>query len=302
MTSRGVEFFFVEPKTKEITPAQRSWLSRYMNQFERALYGPGFADPEKGYAAYLDVESFIDQHWLIEMSKNIDGFRYSVFISKDRGGKLKMEPIWDWNLSFGNANYYDAWSPTSWYYPRLRETEISWYRRLVQDPEFQQRCVDRWGELRTNIFAPSRLLGRIDEMAALLQDAQARNFRHWQILGRRVNPNYYSGSTYQDEINYMKQWIQRRIAWIDGQQLSAPTLTGKEAHNGLALSAPRGQIYYTLDGSDPRSPGGAVSAKAQLYNGPILKKSARLFARAHHDNDWSAPVVSGSAGGQRAED
>lgn len=73
---------------------QRAWLARYFRSFESALYGPDFADPQAGYAAFLDVDSFIDAHWLIEMSKNVDGFRYSAFITKDRGGKLKTEPPW----------------------------------------------------------------------------------------------------------------------------------------------------------------------------------------------------------------
>ena len=35
----------------------------------------------------------------------------------------------------------------------------------------------------------------------------------------------------------------------------------------MTLSAPAGTIYYTLDGSDPRLPGGGVSSSAQVYQG-----------------------------------
>ena len=142
-TRNGGPYYYVYPKEKEITPAQKRWLHSYMDRFETALYGPDFMDRERGYRAFLDVDSFIDQHWLIEMSKNVDGFRYSVFLHKDRGGKLKLEPVWDWNLSFGNADYYGGASTYQWYNTHLRSTEISWYRRLRQDPDFMQRCVDR---------------------------------------------------------------------------------------------------------------------------------------------------------------
>ncbi|HTD68626.1 MAG TPA: CotH kinase family protein, partial [Candidatus Limnocylindria bacterium] len=99
VTSNASPFFFVEPKPAKITTAQRAWLTNYLNRFEAALYGKDFRNPTNGYAAFIDVDSFIDQHLFVEATKNIDGFRFSTFFTKDRGDKLKMEPIWDWNLS-----------------------------------------------------------------------------------------------------------------------------------------------------------------------------------------------------------
>ncbi|PYM15511.1 MAG: hypothetical protein DME18_04090, partial [Verrucomicrobia bacterium] len=108
-TAHAGLFAYVEPKEQEITPWQAAWLSDWFGQFESALYGPNFRDPANGYARFIDVESFIDQQWIVEMSKNIDGYRLSNYLHKDRLGKLKMDPIWDWNLSFGNANYANGW-------------------------------------------------------------------------------------------------------------------------------------------------------------------------------------------------
>ena len=295
-TERGGDFFFVEPNEREITRPQAAWLRRYMNQFEQALYGSQFKDPAQGYAAYLDVNSFIDQHWLIEMSKNIDGFRYSVYFTKDRGGKLKLEPVWDWNLSFGNANYYDGWESEGWYTPNLRDNEICWFNRLVQDPEFEQKYIDRWGELRRGIFAPERLLKRVDEMAAQLNEAQQRNFQRWPILGRRIHPNYYVGGSYGAEITWMKQWIQKRVAWIDAQFVAPPILSLKPGAvtPGSKLSFPgaAGKIYYTLDGTDPRAPGAAVSPKATAFDKAVaLNGEVKVFARVRSGSKWSSPTT-----------
>ena len=113
-TRQGGPYRYVYPKARDITNEQKRWLKQYLNAFESALHGEDFANPETGYAAYLDVDSFIDAHWLIELSKNVDGFRYSAFLTKDRGGKLKPEPPWDWNRSFGNANYYGGGTPRGW--------------------------------------------------------------------------------------------------------------------------------------------------------------------------------------------
>jgi hypothetical protein len=216
-TSHGGPYFYVYPKAGAITSEQRSWLTRYFNSFENALYGPNFADRQNGYAAYLDVDAFIDSHWLIEMSKNVDGFRYSAFLTKDRGAKLKPGPAWDWNRSFGNANYYGGGQVQGWYSSNLRPNEISWYLRLREDPDFMQRSTARWIALRKNVFDPKKISARIDELAAELEEAQQRNFERWPILGQHVTCNFYVGQSFEDEVRWLKNWIERRIAWIDSQ-------------------------------------------------------------------------------------
>jgi hypothetical protein len=306
-TSRGSGMFLVEPNPRHVTREQRAWIARYMNEVEQAIYGPNFKDPATGYAHYLDVNAFIDQHWLIEMSKNIDGFRYSVFFTKDRGGKLQVQPVWDWNLSFGNANYHDGWDTTDWYTDRLRSSEICWFRRLNQDPEFAQRAIDRWGELRRDTLAVPSIYRRIDEMATLLNEAQARNFQRWRILGQDVWPNYYVGRTYQDEVAWMKKWIQQRLEWIDSHLPATPVVVSTDhrskAADTITLRSARGKTYYTLDGTDPRQAGGSVSPRAQLYKGPIaLNSHANVFARTQEGSGWSAPVVIKSSSGSTSAD
>ena len=224
-TSQGGPYFFVYPDSRKVTGEQRTWLAHYFQSFESALYGREFADPVAGYAAYLDVDSFIDAHWLIEMSKNVDGFRYSSFLTKDRGGKLKTEPPWDWNRSFGNANYYGGWQINGWYWSKLRSNEISWFQRLREDPEFVRRCNARWSELRRDVFDPPAINAIVDQLAASLDEAQKRNFERWPILGRQVTCNYYVGGSYEEEVRWMKNWIAGRVGWID-QQVGIPRRTG----------------------------------------------------------------------------
>ena len=296
VTSQGSQFLYVEPKADEITSKQKAWLTGYLNKFESVLYGEHFTDPKTGYAAYIDADSFIDHHLLVEVTKNIDGFRFSTFYYKDRGDKLKMGPIWDWNLSFGNANGKQGWKTDYWYWPQLDDLQYSWFRRLFEDPDFGQRYVDRWGQIRTNQFAVAKIHARIDELAELLDEAQARNFRKWRILGRSVWPNSYVGRSFSDEVNWMKQWIQQRIEWVDQQFLAAPSFSLKAGPVGrgseLVLRAPAGRIFYTLNGTDPRAPGGGASLSAQSFNAPVvLNGDALLFCRACQTGRWSYPAV-----------
>jgi hypothetical protein len=265
-------------------------LKDYVNRFEAALYGPDFMDPTKGYRAFIDPDSFIDHHLLVEATKNVDGFRFSTFFYKDRGGRINMGPAWDWNLSFGNASGKQGYMPEHWLWPQLDDSQYSWFRRLFEDPDFAQRYVDRWAQLRTNVFATSNVLARIDAMAKQLNDAQARNFSRWEIMGVDISPNFFVGNSYGEEIDWMKEWTTKRLAWMEAQFVPAPQVrAGQEIE---IVSAVRdAQIFYTLDGTDPRASAGEPSPKAQVYQGPVkAPKSGKILARVRSGPRWSAPV------------
>ncbi len=292
-TSIGQLLAFVEPKEVEITGPQETFLSNFFNEFESALNGPDFADPLSGYASYIDADSFIDHHILVEVTKNIDGFRLSTFMFKDREGPLNMGPIWDYNLCLGNANYMDGWLPDGWYNILLGESNYPWWRRLFQDDEFGLRYADRWFELRRDQFQTDRMLADIDDLAALLDESQVRNFDRWPILGVYVWPNWFIAETYAEEIDWMKQWLTERLDWIDAQFLAPPVFSqqGGEVPYGfeLTISADSGLVYYTMDGSDPRLPGGDIAAEALAYSAPVpITDNTLVRARILDNGEWGA--------------
>jgi hypothetical protein len=293
-TGQGIELYYVEPKEDEITPAQKQWLRNYFNEFEQALYGPSFTDPQKGYAAYIDADSFIDYHLLVEVTKNIDGFRFSTYFQKDRGGRIRAQPVWDWNLSFGNANGKQGWMEEHWYWPQLDDEQYSYYRRLFEDAEFAQRYVDRWGQLKQTVFSVSNVMARIDAHVLSLGDARIRNFSRWPILGRKIWPNYYVGETFEDEIRLLKEWTRKRLVWIEAQFTAEPQVrtTGSGDNRRMTLHAPQGDVYYTLDGTDPRVAGGQPAPHARRYQAEPVRVStgALLTARTQFEGRWSPPV------------
>jgi hypothetical protein len=222
-TNMGTLLAHVRPREDEITAEQKGWLINYLNDFEATLFGANFTNPETGYEAYIDTDSFIDHMLITELLKEIDGYRLSTFMYKDRNGKIVMGPVWDFNLSLGNANYYQGWTTTGWYYPQVGWEAITyWYTRLLQDPEFVNRLQYRWWQLRQDIFSDEHLTDFIYAKKALLADAQVRNFQRWPILGQYVWPNWYIGQTYEDEVNWMHNWLMQRTAWIDAQMGEPP--------------------------------------------------------------------------------
>ena len=227
-TLRGTRFALVRPQDWDITPQQRNWIERYLGDLESALFGGNYRDPVHGYAAFLDPESFIDHHLITETFKEMDGYRLSTYMYKDRGGRMIMGPVWDYNLSLGNYTTTEGWNghdPTGWYYTHVPEEWYlnGWYTRLFQDPAFQQRYRERWWELRQGAFATDHIVNMIYDYVDKLGEAIDRNFERWDILGEDVWRWSRDGfDTYEEEIDYMVNWIETRLNWIDGQMGQPP--------------------------------------------------------------------------------
>jgi len=293
-TSRGLSLIFKDPSGPDLTQTQKDWIKNYVNTFEAALYGPDFTDPVNGYAKLIDVGSFVDNHIIVELSKNIDGFRLSTYYHKDRNGKLVMGPIWDYDLSLGNANYNDGWHATGWYYSLLGDGDYPYWRRLFEDPEFKLRYADRWFGLRRNLFATSRLLGIVEDYATLLDEPAARNYARWPTLGTYVWPNWFIAKTYREEIAWMQGWLAERLTWMDSQIATefAPAPPTFNRQGGpispgfeLTMTAP-GPIYYTLDGSDPRALVGPLRAPTTVTLVPENAAKRVLVPAGPVDDAW----------------
>ena len=85
-----------------------------MSRFERVLYGPDFADPETGYAAYVNVRKLIDWYLVEELFANQDSnFQSSVHFSWVPGKRFVFGPVWDFDLSAG-SRWRASSQPDSW--------------------------------------------------------------------------------------------------------------------------------------------------------------------------------------------
>lgn len=207
------------PKKGELTSRQLSYIRNHVSEFEKALQADKAA-----YANYIDVASWVDYLIINEVSRNVDAYRLSTFFYKDRdskGGKLVMGPIWDFNLAFGNADYcqgerFDGWSFD--FNTTCANDHFQmpfWWKTLLSDQAFATLVKQRYNALRQNVLRTDALHRFIDSTALFIQDARIRNFQRWPVMGQRVWPNYFIGRSYEEEINYLKNWITNRLKWMD---------------------------------------------------------------------------------------
>ncbi len=307
---------------------QLDYLKTYVNNFENALAGNASAGP-KGYARYIDPDTFIDAQWMLEIAKQVDGYVFSTYFHKDRDGRMRAGPLWDFNISLGNADYATGDDPKGWLYGNAGGRGQNWYPRLHDDPEYRMAHWDRYWHMRQRFLANEAFKRTIHaHMAYLLdgsdqpvgnrepdtvQNAVARHFRRWPHLGTRQWPNPPAETgirTWQAEVAYMQDWIDTRLKWLDDQSVveggkihRAPIFS----HYGGATEAPLnltidrfkgglfnsanyadGPIHYTLDGTDPRLPGGELNPAALVYNDPLpISRAVTVMARLRNGLIWS---------------
>ncbi|MDF1711529.1 MAG: CotH kinase family protein [Akkermansiaceae bacterium] len=286
----------VDPDGGEATGIQRSWLTNHLNEVDRALRNsPEGVNTTTGLhlSDYIDVDSWIDHHWLNIMVMNIDWGRHSAFFHKDRNGRIVSGPVWDYDRALGCEDVRDnnplAWegvvnavgtvSSKTW-----SDSRYPWYGNLLGPsenpaqayyPEIRQRHTDRWFELRKDQFSIENLHAIIDSMADEIRESQVRNFERWTQHPPNGGNFAEPGLTgWEAEISHMKNWLAARIEWLDSQYLRTPAFNtpGGIIPQGfqLVMGSPDGQVFYTLDGSDPRAPGGLPTSDSIPFpGGPV---------------------------------
>jgi len=246
---------FDNPGGYKINTAQRAAIEDWFDTFEDVLYDNAqWLDPVDGYHKYLDAQDFVEYFIFNNLSRNGDGMLISMFPWKGDDGKLRMGPAWDYNW----ASYFRSGGPTG---TKWHRGDRLWYGRLLTDPDFEQLYIDRWFYHRDRAMSNAAIEGIIDGQAATIG------------LERALRQGYSSEAAWNNQLNNHKNWLTTRADWYDGQFTARPIFNqaGGEVPDGFVVtfSPPPGTIYYTTDGTDPRAPGGGLSASAQEFEGGV---------------------------------
>ena len=204
-------FLYEYPKAEVISEPQKEYIQDYIHEFETALLNDDFTSETRTYTDYIDINSFVDYFILNELIRNIDSYRISTYLYKDRGGKLNMGPVWDLNIGYSDAggpprndwiiNYNDYIPQDPWLVP-------FWWNRLLEDPQFVAVLQARWTSLRSDALTTSSVTGLVQSTADFLVETGAvqRNYDKW--TGINV--------TYDTEVTIMINFLQDRLSWMDG--------------------------------------------------------------------------------------
>lgn len=235
------EFQIEYPQYGIITQQQLIYIRDYINNWENKLMTEDMNDPKASFRDYMDVSSFVNYFILNEVTRNVDGYRLSTYLYKDKeslGGKIKMGPAWDFNIALGNADYLEGWKTDGFVYKAMENDGGKndywqvpfWWNKLIQDASFRKALATRWKTVRSSFLNTNTLFATIDSAQIALKDPLIRNFQKYPLMGKKIWPNYYVGASLSDEVNWLKNWIQGRLVWLDAQMavFDSPILAVRE--------------------------------------------------------------------------
>lgn len=201
----STDFIHHDPKPSEITNAQGNYIHSVFNNLQSVAgyYNTSIAS---GIPSVIDIPSFVDFMMIAEFSSNVDVYSLSTFFHKDRCGKLRAGPVWDYNLTFGHDEFgyrsrYDVWQ-----FDNEDNNGPRFWKDLFDTDEFRCYLAKRWFEL-TQQGQPlnyEEVCARIDEIDAWILEGVGRDNQRWHQMNSHVS-----------ELQSMKTWISQRINWLN---------------------------------------------------------------------------------------
>lgn len=222
VSKRGVPVTIKSPDEDEIVAVQTRYITDYFNELEAAVFAENYADEEKGYRRYLDLDSFLKYFMLEELCGNPDMF-WSVYMTKNRySNKFVVGPVWDFDIAFDNEKRA---YPTDRFNDFLYTTSVNLASETVRDMAnvivkkdvtARKRLIELWNQARREKgINTTSLLEYIDRTAQLLNEAQRLNFKRWKILDQQVHENPQAAGSYEGELEVLKNYISKRVPKLD---------------------------------------------------------------------------------------
>ena len=206
-------FTYEYPKAEDITASQKDYIANYIEEFEAALLADDFSSDLRTYTDYIEVSTFVDYFLVNELTRNVDAYRLSTYLVKNRDGKLEMGPVWDMNLAFdeGGRIPMDGWVMNYNNYVSNDPWMIHfWWPKLLADPQFRQQVKTRWNAIRKDVWSNASLQKVVDDAVSYLRTngAVERNYAKW---------DKGLGVDYDGIIISLKDYINQRSAWMDSE-------------------------------------------------------------------------------------
>lgn len=209
------------PDSDKLSHVQKKYLCEYINKVEKSfLSGDSLI-----FKHHIDMLSMIDYQLSSEFSLNgADAYILSTFIYKyrdDKDTKFKFS-LWDFDVAYGNDSRTHFSRPNTWVYEFMN----GWWKEAMKMPLYADNVKSRWRQYRNEGYTETCIDHIIDSLANVLTicGAEKRNadaWNSWNITEWKseIRTQKYLSSSYEDEIAYLKDWISRRLKWMDKELL-----------------------------------------------------------------------------------
>ncbi|MCR5420277.1 MAG: CotH kinase family protein [Lachnospiraceae bacterium] len=208
------------PSKNKVTDEMLEYVTDDINHVEEILYSD---DPTvfSTYSNVIDVNSFIDYFLINEFFGNYDAGNNSTYFYKEKGGKLTMGPVWDFDGAMDNYMYEPFDVDTIAFYTK------PWYDRLCLDKNFLKKLEKRYLVLKRTYLNPDYVTAKIDEIDFHLGGAIEREWYRWGKYYKTYNDLsledytlkdgtilYRNAITHEDEIYRIKTMLNEHSKYI----------------------------------------------------------------------------------------
>gem|GEM_PF-1637386 len=168
---------------------------------------------------FIDLDSAVDFWIMTNLTQNTDTLQKNYYIARNMTQQWFFVP-WDNDATFGMGWNGAPSTAVNWWQPNRNKL----IQRLLDNPNtgFNSLVKNRWLALRETIFTAEALTARFIKYRAdplpipdVTENALVRNFTRWPGSGGGGVDNPELGS-----IGYIKDWIERRIAFLDEKIMS----------------------------------------------------------------------------------
>jgi hypothetical protein len=202
------DFIHVLPKPNDVTSEQDLYIHNVFIKLATTANANNNSILN-GYPSVIDIPSFIDFMLSNELASNADGYELSTFFHKDRNGKLRAGPIWDFNLTYGNDLFlwgFDRSHTDVWQFDNGDNVGAKFWKDLFNNSIFKCYLSKRWFEI-TQPNKPMNLnvLNTfIDNTVNYISQAQIRENQKWGTI-----------SNFSGEIAAIKTFLSNRTIWMN---------------------------------------------------------------------------------------
>ena len=196
---RNMPFMIKEPDEETLTTEQFAYIQNHVTEIENALYGAG--STTEGYLKYIDLDSFID-YWLVyELTSTGEPTHpKSVYMWKDRGGKMHAGPVWD----------FDYFTFQPYYNYSLINTNAVWNDRIINDAANGPAILRRWNDSREKY---KDIIQEIDRQYEAIRESAEYNATLWPLS---LNVNRDDALSVKDAVARMKGYYETKFNYMDG--------------------------------------------------------------------------------------
>lgn len=215
--TEGKEHFIVR-SPEYASQEQITYIEQYIQNAENAILSSEGVDKNTGksYQDFIDVDSFVRKYLLEEVTANYDGGVASSYFYKDsdtKDGKLYAGPVWDYDISFGNAPSYLGYISTSPNRLSKLAAHIDssvWFHNLYKKPEVYEKIITCYQDEISPYLTvlADEILPELSETTAASSEMDKQRWEHIYI------ENGYPGDR-STEITFLEDYIHGRKEFLD---------------------------------------------------------------------------------------